>query len=184
MYQIEKFSRKVHPIISPILLIQLTISVSTGFLVMIYDKVLNQPFPKILMMIHQGRIEFIPYSRSIFTFLYWMIINCSVIIAIPLMKKIWKKEFWRMRTIKSIHSFVSSILFLFYISMSFTGMLYRNLREIFEFENKKVSWILDIHAMRYSEYLQICYITFITFFTFILMITGIIQWIQWIKNKF
>lgn len=180
-FNLEKYSRRIHPIIAPIIFIQLSISVFTGFMVTFYERILNQEAPKILMQFHQGKIYFIPYSRSIFTFIYFIILTFGSIISIPLMKKIWKKEFWRINSIKSIHSFVSTFLFLFYILISFTGMLYRNLREIFQLEN--VSIILRIHAMTFNDYLQIIYISFISFFTIILLITGFIQWINWIFKR-
>src|SRR5206468_581168 len=127
----------------------------------------------------QGKIV-ASWTRIPFTILYFTIIILGVLTGLPLMKKIWTRDFWKINSLKALHSFSASFMFLFYVNSAFTGMIYRNLREIFNVKDDYISWLIKIHAADYSRWTQIIYINFMATFTFLFLLTGVLNYVMFV----
>ena len=99
----------------------------------------------------------------------------------------WKKEFWIVNTAKKFHGFIGMLSFAFLLVSATTGVLYRFLRVVFNFDKNSVEWLMTIHAFKYTSLTTVIYVHFMLIIVALLIIGGsytyIRSWYLWIKYK-
>jgi hypothetical protein len=175
------FSRKIHRLISPLVAAQLLLSVTTGFLYMFWEKILGLTSPPIFMEIHQGKVM-ADWTRAPFTILYSFIIFLGVFSGIPPLQAFWKKNFWKLTSIRALHRFSATFMLAFYMVFAGTGVVYRNLREIFDIDKTYVKWLIIVHAAGYNKWTMIIYISTMTILTVLFTLSGCILLFMWLAQ--
>eukprot|EP01080_Neovahlkampfia_damariscottae_P009311 gene9311-1399_t len=166
----------------------LLISTSTALLHVLFEKVLRTKSPRIFMYLHQGRVsEEIGWTRVPYTIFFFLAYSLMIGTGIMMFKAPWKKEFWRINSIKRVHGVFGMLLFAVLLVCAVTGVAYRFCRVILNMDKKAVGWLLTIHAFKYSELSMVIFVHLMFIMVAFLVVSGsyayLKSWYSWIKYK-
>lgn len=187
METVRKVSTTIHKFVAPIALIVLALTSITGFVFMVFERILKLPPAqrKWLMEVHQVRIAS-DMTRVPFTLFNCVILVTMAFSGLLMMKNpVWKRNFWRFpETFRSWHEKMASFMFIWLSIVAISGAMYRLLRTGFLVDKKYTSWLLYLHCGHVSPLFQIIYVSYLFLACMVLLISGIVLYWRVVKRWF
>lgn len=188
--RLKSFSRKFHRFLSPIAVILLLLTSTSGILYIILEYIFQVPKDsrKWLMDVHQGRVAS-DYTRIPYTILNALLILSMAISGFFLIRKgFWTLKFYQKKTWKftfrQVHQKFSSFMFIWLSIVAVSGALYRTLRTGFNVDKKYTSWLLWLHCGNFNVYFMFVYTSLLFIGTIILIVTGLVMYYRYMRNKY
>ena len=171
--------RKLHRTVAPILFIPLLLSALTGTIFILGEKLFgwSEDFGELILGIHEGKFLGEPLVP-----VYIMLVGLGLIGMIATgMVMFTQRRNNRLGNLihgkinpRSIHGFLSPILFIPLFLSATTGIAYRIGRAWFNLPKEKIGIMMDIHQGSYfGSFLQVIYILLIGLGLVMILVSGI-----------